>query len=187
MTKAAARSSRKIAVGQRFSRLTAIAPAGHTDDKRPKPCWRFRCDCGNELVARSESVKAGNTISCGCAKMLHAREMGRRNRKHGFEGTRLYRIWGAMMRRCYYPQNSRFEYYGGRGIAVTDDWHKLETFVQWAEANGYADSLTIDRIDPNGNYAPSNCRWITIEDQQSNRRPPRKRPPKSSSQINDLG
>src|SRR5258707_116799 len=96
-------------VGERFHRLTAIAPAGHEmSGKAKKLLWRFRCDCGQELVCRNESVRSGNTKSCGCQKREAAAEMGRANVKHGLEGTWLYRIWCAMLGRCENPNTSNF-------------------------------------------------------------------------------
>jgi hypothetical protein len=163
--------------GEIFHRLTAIEPAGHQlSGKYKKALWRFRCECGTELVTRSESVKSGNTKSCGCQKREATAANGRANVKHGMEGTRLYRIWGQMIRRCEDPGNSRFEYYGARGINVCEEWHDIHKFVAWAMSNGYADHLTIDREDNEKGYEPGNCRWITIQDQQRNRRPVRYHP-----------
>jgi hypothetical protein len=93
-----------------------------------------------------------------------------------------------MHRRCEQPTHSRFEYYGARGIKVCPEWASLETFREWALANGYADNLTIDRFpDRDGNYEPNNCRWVTIQEQQKNRRSKwerfptgRREPPKSA-------
>ena len=92
---------------------------------------------------------------------------------HRKSNTRIYRIHNTMKRRCYEPNFKHFEYYGGRGIKVCDEWLGKDGFIsfyEWAMANGYMDDLTIDRIDANGNYEPSNCRWITIQEQQKNKR-----------------
>ena len=133
MTKAAQAYTRHLQPGQRFGRLTAVTPAGHEAfGRRPKALWRFRCDCGTELVTRSESVKSGNTQSCGCQKKDNARSLGRANKKHGLEGTRIYRIWGAMIGRCENPDHFRFEYYGALGIKVCGDWHDVHRFREWA-------------------------------------------------------
>lgn len=75
--------------------------------------------------------------------------------------TREYNIWRLMKRRCSNPNDPHYYLYGGRGIKVCEEWQKSDNFLQWAYANGYADNLEIDRIDPDGDYEPNNCRWIT--------------------------
>ena len=154
--------------GQRFGRLTAIEQVGVSADR--KALWRFRCDCGGEKITSGKYARTGKAQSCGC---FQRERTGNANRKHGSSKTRLYRIWARMLARCRRPSSSDYEYYGGRGVSVCDQWLAFPTFQQWSLANGYADDLTIDRRKPNGNYEPSNCRWITIQDQQRNRRPRR--------------
>ena len=94
----------------------------------------------------------------------------KRETKHGMTKTRLHNIWVSMKERCNVPSVNCYKYYGGRGIKVCEEWkHSFESFRDWALANGYTDTLTIDRIDVNGNYEPSNCRWITLKEQGSNK------------------
>ena len=89
---------------------------------------------------------------------------------HGMSKTRIYGIWHGIKARCYYPKNAGYSHYGGRGINVCDEWkNNFQAFYDWAMANGYNDNLSIDRIDVNGNYEPSNCRWLTIKEQQNNK------------------
>lgn len=89
---------------------------------------------------------------------------------HRKSGTRLYRTWTDMRNRCNNPNNVHYSRYGGRGIKVCDEWQRsFEVFQAWAIANGYSDNLTIDRIEVNGNYEPTNCRWITMSQQQLNK------------------
>lgn len=95
----------------------------------------------------------------------------RKHEMHGMYGTKLYKTWNNMISRCYCKSFRNFKNYGGRGITVCDEWHKsFVAFMNWAMANGYRDDLTLDRIDNEGNYEPSNCRWITNEAQQLNKR-----------------
>ena len=89
---------------------------------------------------------------------------------HGMTGTRIYRAWTNMKKRCMDTNCPRYEIYGGRGITVCNEWFEFMPFYNWAMSNGYADTLTLDRIDVNGNYEPSNCRWVDMTTQIRNRR-----------------
>jgi hypothetical protein len=103
-------------------------------------------------------------MSCGCLRKAGS------HRTHNLSDTRLYRIWGNIKSRCYNTNIRQYKDYGARGITVCNEWlNSFEVFYEWAMANGYSEELTIDRIDVNGNYEPSNCRWITMKEQSKNR------------------
>ena len=89
---------------------------------------------------------------------------------HGMTNTRLYNIWSTMRQRCNNPNSAKYKNYGGRGVAICNEWSSFEEFMNWALLNGYSDNLTLDRINVNGNYEPMNCQWITNEKQQLNKR-----------------
>ena len=92
------------------------------------------------------------------------------NLKHGMSNSRLYRTWESMKARCCRKTSGPYKRYGGRGITVCDEWKSsFIIFRNWALANGYAEGLSLDRIDPSGNYEPSNCRWVTMKVQENNR------------------
>lgn len=156
--------------GQRFGRLVVlgidskyIAPCGKRDAK-----WRCQCDCGKETTVIGRNLLSGRTRSCGC---LHRELLSERDTVHGERFTRLYRIWSGMKSRCYIPSSTSYPWYGARGIAVCAEWkNSFVSFKNWAMSHGYQDDLTIDRINVDGNYEPDNCRWVTAEEQQHNKR-----------------
>lgn len=155
----------KDLTGQRFGRL-AVVSISHKGEGR-KYYWKCKCDCGNEVVVCGSNLKSGNTKSCGC---LNIEKMIEGHKTHGMFGTRIYRIWNGIIMRCENKKIPLYERYGGRGISVCNEWHEFEIFYNWAISNGYSDNLTIDRVDYNGNYEPSNCRWVDIITQANNTR-----------------
>lgn len=152
-------------VGQRFGRWTVLERVHKSNSK--KPFVKCICDCGTVKVVRTDSLKRGDSISCRC----YLKEVNR-NRiiTHGLSRTRLYGVWKMMHERCENPKNDHFLNYGARGISVCKEWSDVSQFHKWAYENGYDDHLTIDRIDVNGNYEPSNCRFVTVKQQMRNTR-----------------
>ena len=155
----------------KFGRLTVVGLAGVKEyiDKNGRISrtvkWKCKCDCGNETTASSSMLKSGRTKSCGC---LRSDFIANYNKKHGDSKTRLYRIWKGMIARCKYPSTRSYQWYGAKGVSVCKEWEDYTTFKDWALTNGYDDSLSIDRIDPYGNYEPHNCKWATRTEQRNN-------------------
>lgn len=151
--------------GQRFGRLTVITEVIQGRDRRRR--WLCFCDCGGAITTSASKLRSGNTQSCGCLRRETARA---EHLLHGGKGTRLYNIWKNARQRCRNPKATDFKLYGGRGITFCTEWDDFANFKEWALRNGYTDELTLDRIDPDGDYCPENCRWATWKEQRHNQR-----------------
>lgn len=148
--------------GQVFGKLTVLEKRGQNE--RSESLWLCKCECGKEVIIRGRGLRSGNANTCGyCLRC-------KRNYKHGGYKTLAYKSWTSMKYRCYEPTNNRYKDYGGRGIQVCDRW--LNSFENFLADMGERPSTdySLDRIDVNGNYEPSNCRWITKMAQMSNKR-----------------
>lgn len=157
---------RENIIGYKFNRLTVIRENGR--DSGGHMLYLCECNCGNQISAPLSRLKSGNTKSCGCFRKENTHNM---RIKHGMKGTRLYRIWRSMKDRCYNPNFKDYSLYGGRGITVCQEWlNDFSAFYDWAVTHGYADNLSIDRMDNDKGYSPDNCRWATALEQRLNQR-----------------
>ena len=128
----------------------------------------YLCSCGKKFKAIVKNVKNNATRSCGCYHIKRAKES---NIKHGLARHRLYDVWNQMMQRCYRKTHKAYKNYGGRGITICEEWlNDFKAFYDWAMENGYKKGLTIDRTNNDGNYEPSNCRWVYRDIQNRNKR-----------------
>jgi hypothetical protein len=148
--------------GQAFGFLTAVE-LGPKLKATSGAWWLCKCECGNVKSIRSSDLVGGKIRSCGCK---HQNLKGEALKKHGGKGTRTYRIWCAMKTRCSNPNAASYGRYGGRGITVCSEWEKFETFL--ADMGECPEGMSIDRIENDKGYLPSNCLWATRLQQANN-------------------
>ncbi len=158
----------KDLTGYKFGKWTVVS----LHSKKPHPKgeirrWNCVCDCGNSKSVLERSLTKGVSKSCGC---YHKELLRKRLTKHNMSNTRLYSIWHGINERCTRTGTRISKNYGDRGISVCDEWKQFEPFHEWAIENGYSEDLSIDRINVNGNYEPSNCRWVDVITQANNTR-----------------
>jgi hypothetical protein len=166
-------------VGKEFGRLTVVSFVGK--NKHGSKQWECKCSCGKHTIVTVGALVRGMTRSCGCLRKEKVSTIGGLSKNH------TYKSWHCMMYRCTNPKDRKYKYYGGRGVNVCQRWQ--ESFLNFLEDMGERpDGRTLDRIDPEGNYEPGNCRWATIEVQQQNRRKKKKQhlhtqPYKNSQEV----
>ena len=159
----------KNLVGEKFNKLKVIS---FVDIKNKNSRWLCKCECGNKTIAFAQDLKTGHTKSCGCLFL-------KKITKHGMHKTKFYGVWEGMKTRCLYKKHKHYNNYGGRGITICNQWLKFlnfrddmyESYKEHKLNNNYT---SIDRINNNGNYELSNCRWATKKEQCNNRRLPKK-------------
>ena len=163
-----------INTGDRYNRLTLVKEVApyicpKTSQKNRK--FLCLCDCGSTKIFRLNSLRSGHTKSCGCLQKEKAILTGKRLLKHGMtqgrKKTRFYMVWCDLKQRCCNPKNSHYPSYGGRGIKVCKRWEKFENFRD-DMLSSYKNHLTIDRVNNDGDYEPSNCRWATRKENARN-------------------
>ena len=155
--------------GEQYGRLTVLDRGPDSPGGRVR--WRCRCECGSEVIASSTHLRTGHTQSCGCLKIQKAKEHVIHGGNRRGQRERLYDVWIDMRRRCTNPRDKSYLYYGGRGISVCSEWASdYEAFRSWSLTHGYGPGLTLDRIDTDGNYTTENCRWVTYQEQNRNKR-----------------
>jgi hypothetical protein len=155
--------------GQRYGRYTVMEYAGHSNSNG-QAVWVCKCSCGTIKEVVGTELRRGKCLSCGC---LAEERLIKAVTTHNKCNTRIYRIYAGILQRCNNSKSDRYKNYGGRGIKVCDEWSGKDGFINfynWSMANGYSDELSIDRIDNDGNYEPSNCRWADAKTQSNNKR-----------------
>ena len=159
--------------GKRYGRLVVIRRLQPEERKRPNELWLCKCDCGKIISANAAKLNSGTKRSCGCLKYDDRERIKNLNRKYKYSNRRLYRIYRAMINRCYDERHKAYHRYGSAGIHVCPEWldeFGFDKFYEWSMDNGYREDLTIDRIDNQKGYSPDNCRWITNLEQQNNKK-----------------
>ena len=166
MIQDAAKRRIKDITGMRFGSLVVLRRSDHRI--RGKVSWLCKCDCGKYIDAIGSALRSGNTKSCGCLKID---ELVKRSTKHNKCYEREYSIWSSMKQRCLNSKARAYKWYGGRGIKICDRWLNDDNgFSNFLKDMGNAPpDYSIDRIDPNGNYEPSNCRWASWYQQSRNK------------------
>ena len=162
-------------VGKKINRLTVVKRVIKNNDKRIY--YLCECECGGEKIVGKDHLSRNDIVSCGCynreQSAIRYKRLAKQRAKHNLSHSRLYRVYAHMKNRCYNEASPNFKYYGARGIRVCDEWlgeNGFLNFYNWATNNGYDENLSIDRVNVDGNYEPSNCKWSNNVEQANNKR-----------------
>ncbi len=159
--------------GKIFGRLKVLQKTyNHKQGHRQYIC---ECTCGKYTIVTASRLNTGKTKSCGCLAKEQSAKNWKKNKTHGLTKHSLHRVWLDMRNRCSNSNHYAYKYYGDRGIIVCDEWENFKIFYDFAIQKGWKKGLQIDRINNNGNYKPSNCRFVSARVNANNRRKPKKR------------
>lgn len=153
-------------VGMRYGKLTVVSD--YPSDERKQSRFVCECDCGNTHVTLGSVLKAGHAKSCGCLRVEAGRQTGLNGVKHGKIKTPTYRSWQSMKDRCLNKKSRNIVWYGEKGVKVCEQWMTYEGFL--ADMGERPEGMTLDRINPFGDYEPDNCRWADAATQKANTR-----------------